>query len=130
MTPLRLLLDQMIDNDVAADLRAAGHDIGTVGELSMARANDAEILEVAIQQDRVLVTLDDDFGDWAVLPLAQHPGVIRIKADPTTTEMIESVLFPFLHVHATREFSNRLVLVSSRGVRWIQTGTDRPADKE
>ena len=57
MTPLRLLPDQMIDNYVAADLRAAGHDICTVGELSMARADDAEILEVAIQQDRVLVDL-------------------------------------------------------------------------
>ena len=77
MTPLRLLLDQMIDNDVATDLRAAGHNICTVSELK-----------------------------------------------------IESLLFPFLHVNAEREFSNRLVIVSSRGVRWIQTGTDRPADNE
>lgn len=130
MTALRLLLDQMIDSDVAADLRAAGHDICTVDELGMARANDAEILEVAIQQRRVLVTLDDDFGDWAVLPLANHPGVIRIKTDPTTTEMIESVFFPFLRIHADRELSNRLVIVSSRGVRWIQTGAERPTDTQ
>ena len=124
MIALRLLLDQMIDDDVAADLRAEGHDVCTVGKLGMARADDAKILEVAIQQHRILVTLDDDFGDWAVLPLTRHPGVIRIKADPTTTDMIEAVLLPFLRVHAGHEFSNRLVIVSSRAVRWIQTGAE------
>ena len=126
MSALRLLLDQMIDADVAADLRAAGHDVRTVGELGMSRADDAEILRTAIEQDRILVTLDDDFGDWAVLPLACHPGVIRIKTNPTTTEMIESVLLPFLRVHSEREFANRLVIVSSSGVRWIRTG-DHPS---
>ena len=52
--------------DVAADLCTASHDVCTVGELSMARADDAEILEVTIRQRRILVTLDDDLGDWAV----------------------------------------------------------------
>lgn len=130
MTALRLLLDQMIDVDVGAKLRAAGHDVCTVGELGMARADDGEILEVAIRQRRILVTLDDDFGDWAVLPLADHPGVLRIKANPTTTAMIESVLFSFLRVHAGRQFSNHLVIVSLGGVRWIQTGAQRPADSK
>jgi predicted nuclease of predicted toxin-antitoxin system len=130
MTALRLLLDQMIDADVAGGLRAVGHDVCTVSELGMARADDAEILEVAIRQRRVLVTLDDDFGDWAVLPLAHHSGVLRIKADPTTTEMIESILVSFLRVHAGRQFSDRLVIVSSTGVRWIQTAAERPTDTE
>ncbi len=96
MRLLRLLLDQMIDSDVAADLRAVGHDVCCVGEAGMARADDAEVLRFATGETRILVTLDEDFGDWAGLPLDRHPGVIRIKALPTSTEMIESVFFPFL----------------------------------
>ncbi len=122
MRVLRLLLDQMIDADVAADLRAAGHDVCCVGELGMKRADDAEILQLAIRENRILVTLDEDFGDWAVLPLDRHPGVIRLKAVPTSTEMIESVLFPFLEGYGDQEFSDRLVIVRSTGVRWIRTG--------
>jgi predicted nuclease of predicted toxin-antitoxin system len=122
MRVLRLLLDQMIDTDVAADLRAAGHDVCCIGELGMRRADDAEILQLAIQENRILVTLDEDFGDWALLPLSRHPGVIRIKAVPTCTEMIESVLFPFLETCGDREFSDHLVIVRSAGVRWIRTG--------
>ena len=122
MRLLRLLLDQMIDSDIAADLRAVGHDVCCVGEAGMARADDAEILRFAIRENRILVTLDEDFGDWAVLPLDRHPGVIRIKAVPTSTEMIESVLFPFIERAADQEFSDRLVIVRSSGVRWIGTG--------
>ena len=122
MRVLRLLLDQMIDSDVAADLRAAGHDVCCVGELGMKRADDAEILRLAIRENRILVTLDEHFGDWAVLPLNRHPGVIRIKAEPTTTEMIESVLLPFLAAFGRQEFTDRLVIVRSTGVRWIRTG--------
>jgi len=122
MRALRLLLDQMIDSDVAADLRAAGHDVCCVGELGMKRADDAEIVQLAIRENRILVTLDEDFGDWALLPLNRHPGVIRIKAVPTCTEMIESVLLPFLETSADQEFSDRLVIVRSTGVRWIRTG--------
>lgn len=122
MRVLRLLLDQMIDSDVAADLRAAGHDVCCVGEVGMKRADDGEILQLAIREGRILVTLDEDFGDWAVLPLDRHPGVIRVKAVPTSTEMIESVLFPFLADCEDQEFSDRLVIVRSTGVRWIRTG--------
>jgi hypothetical protein len=27
-----------------------------------------------IAEDRTLITLDEHFGDWAVLPLSVHPG--------------------------------------------------------
>ena len=128
MSVLRLLLDQMIDADVAIALRAAGYDVRCVADLGMARADDAEILEVAIQQNRILVTLDEDFGDWAVLPLDQHPGVIRIKAAPTTTEVIQSVLLPFLETHASEEFSSRLVIVRLGGARWIRTASEGSLD--
>lgn len=40
--------------------------------------------------------LDEHFGDWVVLPLAIHPGVIRIKVNPTTANNISGILLPFL----------------------------------
>ncbi len=53
MRVLRLLLDQMIDSDVAADLPAAGHDVCCVADVGMKRADDAEILQLAIRENRV-----------------------------------------------------------------------------
>jgi predicted nuclease of predicted toxin-antitoxin system len=105
----RFLLDQMLDEDVARELRRLGHDVAKVSGIGLASASDDVILARAIQENRV--TLDEHFGDWAILPLSAHPGVIRLKANPTTSNTVLSLLLPFLERAADRDFRNRLVIV-------------------
>lgn len=123
MTRLKLLLDQMLDADIAQALRDEGHDVLRVSEIGMARADDAEILDKAIRDDRIIVTLDEHFGDWVVLPLSEHPGVIRVKANPASTSRILDVLIPFLRTHHDHRFKNQLVIVKEDAVRWIDTSS-------
>jgi len=84
--PLHLYLDQMLQLDVAQALRNEGHDVVRASEVGQARADDYEILQKAIANNRILVTLDEHFGDWVILPLSKHPGVIRLKIQPTTSK--------------------------------------------
>jgi predicted nuclease of predicted toxin-antitoxin system len=118
---MHLLLDQMFDEDVARALRGFSHDVVRVCDVGMASATDDAILDQAIHQDRILVTLDEHFGDWSILPLSTHPGVIRLKVNPTTSKNILDLLLPFLNKAAGRVFRDRLVIVRSTGVRWIRT---------
>jgi len=122
VTKLRLLLDQMLDEEVADALRAQGHDAVRVSEIGLATADDQVILRQAIRDNRVLLTLDEHFGDWAILPLSEHPGVVRIKATPATSAAILAGLLPFLEKAAERDFRDHLVIVRPAGVRWIRTG--------
>ena len=71
----RLYLDQMIQQYVAEVLAGDGHDVVRASETGQARADDRAILEKAILEERSLVTLDDHFGDWAVLPLNRRARV-------------------------------------------------------
>jgi len=73
---LKLYLDQMFRLDVAQALRERGYDVVRASETGQARADDKQILERAIEDNRILVTLDEHFGDWTILPLSRHPGVI------------------------------------------------------
>jgi len=59
--PLRILLDQGVPADAAELLRAAGCDCLHVSELGMQRSEDEEIISTAIEQERLIVTLDSDF---------------------------------------------------------------------
>jgi predicted nuclease of predicted toxin-antitoxin system len=122
---LRLLLDQMIDNEVAVTLRSHRYDVVRVSEIGMARADDSQILEQAIVDNRVLITLDEHFGNWCVLPLSSHSGVIRIKANPAITKTILSVLLPFLSMHKGARFNNRLVIIGAKRSRWIHTDGEK-----
>ena len=67
----RLYLDQMLRHEVAQALRDEGHDVLRATEVGQARADDNQILQKAISENRVLITLDEHFGDWVILPLSE-----------------------------------------------------------
>ena len=118
---LKLYLDQMFSVDVAEVLRHEGHDVVRASEIGQARADDKEILQRAIFEERILVTLDEHFGDWVVLPLSQHKGVIRLKVNPTTSKNVLELLLPFLRLYSSGQFKDRLVILSPTGAKWIHT---------
>lgn len=117
----KLYLDQMFRVDVAQSLRKEGYDVLRVAEIQQNRADDQQILEKAITENRILVTLDEHFGDWVILPLSHHPGVIRIKVHPTTSEKVLNLLLPFLQKHTQEQFKDHLVILSEKRAKWILT---------
>jgi predicted nuclease of predicted toxin-antitoxin system len=118
---LKLYLDQMLRLDVAQALRGEGHDVIRASEVGQARADDYEILQKAITENRILVTLDEHFGDWVILPLSKHPGVIRLKINPTTSKNAINLLTPFLRLHSSVQIKNHLVILSSNHAKWVHT---------
>jgi len=121
---LQVLLDQMIDNNIAKALRQRHIDVLRTCEIGLNRANDAEVLNKAKEEKRVLITLDEHFGDWAILPLEKHSGVIRIKVHPTTSRNILDILLPFIEKNINKSFNNYLVILSKKGTRWINTSME------
>ena len=118
---MKLYLDQMFRLDLAAILRSQGHDVLCASEAGQETADDTEIIDRAIDEGRILVTMDEHFGHWAILPLNKHPGVLRLKAHPTTTSNIAKRLLPFLASHDQEQFCDHLVILSPRAERWIRT---------
>jgi len=116
-----LYLDQMIRTELAELLRQEGHDVLRAIDAGQDRADDARIMERVIAEGRVLVTLDEHFGDWAILPIEKHPGVIRLKIHPPTVGRLAEYLLPILRRHRQEEFADRLVIVGPRRERWIST---------
>jgi predicted nuclease of predicted toxin-antitoxin system len=57
----------MLRLDVAQALRDEGHKVVRASEAGQARADDQQILQKAIDENRILVTLDEHFGDWVNL---------------------------------------------------------------
>ena len=121
---MRLYLDQMLRADLAEQLRHEGHNVVRAEDTGQQRADDEQILATADADHRVLVTLDEDFGDWAVLRLRRNAGVIRLKAHPTTTNNIARLLLPLLAKHGQEEFRNHLVIASDNQTRWVRTSAD------
>jgi len=126
---LRLYLDQCLRLEVAEALRSEAHDVVRAAEVGQARADDLEILQRAESDRRILITLDEHFGNWAVLPLGEHIGVIRVKITPVTPADVISLLLPFLRDRTQEQFRNNLVILSAKRARWVYTaGSVKPKD--
>ena len=74
---MKLLLDSCVWGGAPAVLRDAGHDVVWAGEWAE-DPGDEEILARAHREGRILVTLDKDFGELAILWGMPHSGILRI----------------------------------------------------
>ena len=117
----RFYLDQMLRLEVARALIDQGYDVLRVSEVGQDREDDFLILQTAIKEDRILITLDHHFGDWVILPLSEHPGVIRLQINPTTSQNAINLLLPFLRLHSPIQFKKNLVILSKKRSKWIYT---------
>lgn len=66
---------------LATLLREQGIDAVHTGEMGLATATDARILDEAQNENRVVVTLDADFHALLALTGASSPSVIRIRIE-------------------------------------------------
>lgn len=74
---MKLLLDTCVWGGAVNELRNAGHDVIWTGDWS-SDPGDREIMRYAFENDRILVTLDKDFGERAIVLGEQHAGIIRL----------------------------------------------------
>lgn len=74
---MKVLLDTCVWGGAKCDLIAAGHDVVWSGDWPE-DLGDEEILDKANAEGRILVTLDKDFGELAIVLGLPHSGIIRL----------------------------------------------------
>ena len=78
---MRLLLDTCVWGGAVRQLADLGHDVIWSG-MWETDPGDQEILRIAHQEQRVLVTQDKDFGELAIVRRLPHSGIIRLVGIP------------------------------------------------
>jgi predicted nuclease of predicted toxin-antitoxin system len=91
---VRFLVDQNRSPQLARLLADSGHDAVHVLELGRERAEDDELLALADEHDRVVVSGDTDFGALLALARRTSPSVILFRARnlPRATDQATIIL--------------------------------------
>ena len=118
---MKVLLDACVWGGVRGPLEGAGYDVVWAGEWPQ-DPGDEEILRRAHQESRVLVTLDKDFGELAIVRGQVHSGIVRLVALSTRQQM-ESCLAVLARYGAELE-AGAIVTVEAGRVR-VRPATDR-----
>ncbi len=74
---MKILLDSCVWDGVKQSLEKDDHDVIWCGEWDR-DPGDREILSYSLKENRVLVTLDKDFGELAIVHGHPHCGIIRL----------------------------------------------------
>lgn len=75
---MRFLADESCDHRIVRALRAAGHDVRAVSDLSP-RAADTEVIALAAREARLVLTEDRDFGQLVYAHGQPTRGVIYLR---------------------------------------------------
>ena len=88
---MRFLADECCDFAVVRSLRAAGHDVLAVNEFQQ-RSVDRKLLELAVAENRILLTEEKDFGWLVFAARADSPGVILIRFPASARESLSAAI--------------------------------------
>jgi predicted nuclease of predicted toxin-antitoxin system len=88
---MKLLLDHDVYGSTVHFLAALGHDVVTVAQLNLAQASDEQLIRLAKEQGRILVTRDRDFGELVFISEI-NTGVLYLRMIPPTRTAVHAEL--------------------------------------
>jgi predicted nuclease of predicted toxin-antitoxin system len=108
---MKVLLDTCVWGGAKGTIQALGHDVIWAGDW-LEDPGDEEILSRAYREERVLVTLDKDFGELAVVHQLPHSGIVRLVGFPARQQAVVC-----LHVfsHYGDELTRGAIITAEQG---------------
>lgn len=114
---MRLFADECVYSVTIKTLRAWGHDVETAQEAGLSGHNDNELLQYAISQNRILISIDMDFSNALRFVPSSHTGIIILKIRPSTIDNVHQVLKQFLDQNTEDEVHHSLVIADQSKYR-------------
>jgi hypothetical protein len=113
----KFLVDENVPPPVALYLRSKGFDVKEASQSITPGASDASVMELARQEERVLLTFDKHFADILLYPLNTHHGVIRIRIHPPLLSDLLGALDHFLERFDVMTIRETVVVLERDGFR-------------
>lgn len=110
-------MDQPVSWMLARDLAGAGHDAVHVKDLGLAAADDPEIVTVAREQGRIVVTQDLGFSRLVMLSGQTRPSIILLRMRSGKPGPQSRALFAALTASSDALATGAIVVVEDASVR-------------
>jgi len=81
---VRFLTDENIYPQMVEAIRYLSHDVLDIKEQNLFSIPDSEIIQMAQDTGRVLITYDKDFSNILIYPPSQYPGIIVLRLSRLT----------------------------------------------
>ncbi len=111
---MKIMLDTCVWGGVRKVLKVAGHNVIWTGDWDQ-DPGDMEILSHAYKEGRILITLDKDFGELAIVHGYPHYGILRLVNLSTVQQA--SMCKKILNTYGEELYSGAIITVDANRVR-------------
>jgi predicted nuclease of predicted toxin-antitoxin system len=109
---MKFFIDQDVYDVTIRFLRNRGHDVVTANDLSLSRAEDIELLKIARETNRILITRDRDYGNLVFIE-NEKSGVIYLRVLPSTLSVIHKELEKVLSLYSENDLLNAFTTIEA-----------------
>ena len=114
---MKFLADMGVSESTIASLREAGHDPVHLRDEGLLKMEDADILDKARSEGRIVLAFDLDFGDLLAASGERLPSVIIFRMRNQTPASVRPRLFEILSNCEADLNSGAIVVVEENGMR-------------
>ncbi len=118
---MRFKLDENFGISIQRLIVEQGHDCITVRDENLTGAPDPDVLKAAVGEDRVLMTMDLDFGNVSVYPPEKTGGIH--PPGRVSLPLLQMLVRQVLIVLGKRTIRGRLWIVEPGRIREHESGT-------
>lgn len=115
---MRFLVDECVGPAVVVWLRKQNHNVFSVYDETRG-LNDDKVIQKALDEDRILITNDKDFGEKVYRDNRSHCGVILLRLDDERSASKIRTLSDLLTLYPDR-IQNSFIVVSERRVKFAK----------
>ena len=113
----KFLLDENVPPAIGVFLRSMNFDVVHTKEVGMLGASDDQIMDLARQEERTLITFDKYFADLVRYPPRMHWGVIRIRIHPPLLADVVQAFDHFFKQFDVSTIRGTLIVLDNEGFR-------------
>jgi predicted nuclease of predicted toxin-antitoxin system len=117
---MNFLVDMPISPEVARWLNEKGHDSVHASHVGLDRTKDKKIIEIAKEQNRIIITADLDFPQILALSGARTPGIILFRGGNYSESEMLSLIARVIERFSESELVNSISVVDRTKIRRIK----------
>ena len=89
---MKFLVDEYLRPIVANGPAEAGHDVIHVGDVGLQSATDEQVMSLALERSRIVVSADTDFGELLARDRLGLPSVILLRRNHDPADQVRTIL--------------------------------------
>jgi len=117
---MKFLTDENIAVSVMRDIRNEGFDVKDIKEERLHSSSDRKIMQIAFEEDRIIITHDKNFSNVIYNENARHKGIIFIRCKNQSPQNVSNILIGALKSGVKDKFAGSLAIISEEQIQIIK----------